>query len=344
MRRVTTIQGVSQARRLPRLGKIRLGVRVKKAKRDSRCKHDPSGMCNYCTYPRETPHFVVPSEVAKVYGEEPLALDIMLPVDEPEVVFPQAYEYYGSGRGLKCTGDGRTAYRYNEKTKQMDAVECPCPLLDQGLCGMRGHLAVILPKVSVGGVYQIDTGSHNSIIDLNSSLDYVRALIGRFAMVPLKLKREPRETHHDGQRQIHYIMRVELEGDIEFVNQLRENTKRVLAGPTFALPAPEMVNPELAEPVIAEEGENLNAAKDQPAAPPDPTPTATSAVSSDGDKGEARAAVPTLNEAHQEILKKDSAQEAADYFNTLPPSHQKVLRVVFRQHVATMSGGRGATA
>ena len=228
-RMYTQIKDLSARRRLPRLGKIRLGIKVQNGDK---------------SYPKETPHFVVPQDVARIYGETPTELDIMLPVDDPSVCFPQAYEFYGSSRGLKCTGDGETAMRLNEETKAMEQRPCPCELFDQKKCKQRAHLAVILPKVSVGGIYQIDTSSYNSIVDLNSSLDYVRALIGRFAMVPLKLKREARETHHDGKKQIHYTLRIELEGDVDFVNQLRDNS-RILAGPTFSLPPPEQENPAL---------------------------------------------------------------------------------------------------
>jgi hypothetical protein len=147
VRKFTRIEGLSQVRRLPRLGKIRLGVRVKKSKPDKRCTHDPKSMCNFCTYPRETPHFVVPPEVEAVYGKEPTVLDIMLPVDEPDVVFPQAYELYGSGRGLICTGNGKTALRYDEKSKELNPVECTCEYYERGLCSERGHLSVMLPKV-----------------------------------------------------------------------------------------------------------------------------------------------------------------------------------------------------
>ena len=229
-RRYTQIKDLSTRRRLPRLGKIRLGIKVENGDK---------------SYPKETPYFVVPQEVAKVYGDRPTELDIMLPVEDESVCFPQAYEFYGSSRGLKCTGDGETAMRLNEQTKVMEQRECPCELFEQKKCKQRAHLAVILHKVSVGGIYQIDTSSFNSIVDLNSSIDYVRALIGRFAMVPLKLKREARETHHDGKKQIHYTLRIELEGNVDFVNTLRENTSRVLSGPSFSLPPPIQENPEM---------------------------------------------------------------------------------------------------
>jgi DNA replication protein DnaC len=51
----------------------------------------------------ETPYFVVPPEVAKVYGEKPTELKVKVPVNSLDVVFPRAYKYYGSSRGLKGT-------------------------------------------------------------------------------------------------------------------------------------------------------------------------------------------------------------------------------------------------
>jgi len=253
MRKFTKIEGLSSVRRLPRLGKIRLGVKVE----------GKSGK----SYPKETPHFVVTEEVAKVYGNEPKELDIMIPVEQTEVVFPQAYEMYGSGKGLKCTGDGVTALRFDEESKSMRERECPCEYFEQGKCKQRAHLSVLLPRVSVGGIYQIDTSSYNSIVDLNSSLDYVRALVGRISMVPLKLKREARETHHDGHKQVHYTMRIELEGSVEFLNQLRENNKRILSGPSYVLPAPVQENPEFDDGQVIDEEEALQPAKTAEAVP-----------------------------------------------------------------------------
>src|SRR3990167_6183180 len=97
------IKGLSEQRRLPRLGKIRLGIK-KISQRTGK------------EFPTETSYFVVPPEVAKIYGETPTELDVMIPVEDASVRIPQAYEMYGSGKGLKCIGDGELAYRYDEKT------------------------------------------------------------------------------------------------------------------------------------------------------------------------------------------------------------------------------------
>mgnify|MGYP001618424793 CR=1 FL=1 len=85
------IKGLSEKRRLSRLGKIRLGVMVQEPGK----KH----------YPRATDHFVVPAVVAKLYGDEPKDLPIMFPGDDPARLFPQDLKMYRSA-GLWCAGNG----------------------------------------------------------------------------------------------------------------------------------------------------------------------------------------------------------------------------------------------
>lgn len=248
MRRVTSIKNLSDQRRIPRLGKIRLGIKAV----------TPSGK----SYPREVPHFVCPPEVAAIYGDTPTILDVRLPTNDRAVIFPQAYEFYGSGRGLICTGDGESAYRKADDGSIAQCV-CPCELLEQDKCKQRAHLMVILDKVSVGGVYQIDTSSFNSIVDVNSSLDYVEALVGRIAMVPLQLVREARETHHDGKKQTHYTLSLRFNGTLADVNNLLDNTVRVLERvSTLRIEPPTQENPALddgATVVDAEDAEIVNA-------------------------------------------------------------------------------------
>lgn len=236
--RITSIKGLSDKRRLPRLGKIRLGIKKK-------------SMRTGAEFPEEVPYFVVPEEIKKVYGDKPTELDVMLPIDDIESVFPVSYKYYGSGKGLKCTGDGEIAYYADEKTKEIIEKKCPCENLDNSKCKQSGTLNVILHKINVGGVYQITTSSFNSIIDVASGLDYVRALVGRFAMVPLKLRRIATETHHNDKKQIHYTMQIILDASIDAINQLRSDTMRVLEHTTkIALPEPLNENPEFDPPDI----------------------------------------------------------------------------------------------
>lgn len=77
---------------IPRLGKIRLG--------------DNSGTNNA---PKNREYFVVPPEVAEVYGEKPTELDIVFLSDDTELIASQYYRAYNASNGLICKGDGYTA-------------------------------------------------------------------------------------------------------------------------------------------------------------------------------------------------------------------------------------------
>ena len=260
----TRIQdGFSRNRRIPRLGRIRLGVKVQKLHNGQPVLRDGRPI----EYPKETEHFVVPEEVARVYGDRPTELDVMFFSNDPEVIFPQSLVWYGSGKGVKCRGNGVEAERYNEPSKTWVPRACPCEQRKtaenpRGECDEVGHLLVTLPKVNVGGVYQIDTRSYNSTVDVNSGIDMVRLLLatqehpeGRIAMVPLRLRREKRETHHDGKKQIHFTMSLTLDADIAGLNKLREDTKRILQTARFQIEGPTEENPAFEPPDTQAEDE-----------------------------------------------------------------------------------------
>lgn len=253
--RITRINGLSDSRRLPRLGIIRLGIKVKSAKSNTGCKCTRNEFCFKCSYPKETPHFVVPDEVAAIYGPEPTELDVMIPINDIDAVFPQAYKFYGSSRGLKCSGNGKIAYAVNKDTKEMEEKECPCDLLESGKCAQTGSLMVMLPQVSVGGIYQITTKSINSIIDVNSGIDFAEALYDRFAMIPLILRRVKTITHHDEKKQTHYTLQLVPDGNIDTINALRRDSKRVIEHHKYLIPTPREVNPEMEPPDIIEDEE-----------------------------------------------------------------------------------------
>lgn len=163
------ITGISDFRRLPRLGKIKLG------RKDENKKGAPV----------QTRYFVCPPEVQAVYGPEPAELDIMFPVNNIEVVFPQYYKKY-SKTGLQCKGDGKNA------TCMVDGqlIEKTCTPNDSKCTGCKpiGTLNILLPKVEGFGTYQIWTSSWNSIVNLNSSMEMIMAMTGgKIAFIPLKL-------------------------------------------------------------------------------------------------------------------------------------------------------------
>ncbi len=236
----TRIKGdYSQVRRLPRLGKIRLGLKAQ----------NQAGK----TYPTEVDYLVCPPEVEQVYGERPTELDVMLPSDNPEEVFVQKYAMYGAGSGLKCHGNGEQAERYNEQTKSWDIIRCTCPNLKtdenpRGACTPQSHLMVMLPKVSMGGCYQITTRSFHATVGINSSLDLIRALAGRIALVPLKLRRVPTVTQYNGTKKTHYILNLILDASLPQIAELRQNPEHLLIPARYQIEGPIDTNPE-ADPV-----------------------------------------------------------------------------------------------
>ena len=288
-KRFSNVAGFSDRIRIPLVGKIRLGIKVKKDL-TPKCKHSNEESCLYCTYPKEVTHFVVPPEVAKVYTEEPTRLDVFLLSDIPEDNFPCSCRRYGSTKGLKCTGDKTVAYDIEKKQD----VECPCPHYIDDVNGEKagqivtingetfvkdcrevGFLFVMLPKVSLGGVYQIRTTSGNSVTDVKSGMLYVKDLFrGSYKMKPLILWREKTETHHDQKKQIHYTMKLSFGGNLEEANRLIANDRRLYEpGRIVALPAPKDENPETEPADIIEQNGIIDEEDDasRPKNPQNPT-------------------------------------------------------------------------
>jgi len=178
------IKGLSERLRLVRRGKIRLGEK-KISKKTGK------------EYPVALDYFVVPDEVKKIYGDTPRKLDIMLPMEGIEYFFPQFYKRYGSSRGLLCRGNGEIATQISE-TNEMTEIRClgkDCSYSQSGECKPIGNLQVILSKIRGLGIYQIDTSSYNSIVNLNSGIEMIRGMLGRISWIPLILEVGMRDAH-----------------------------------------------------------------------------------------------------------------------------------------------------
>ena len=257
------IKGLSDVRRLPRLGKIRLGIKKTKE------KTGPDGKKYNVDYPAEVDYFILdpqtPSELenkkikeefVKLYGENPKSIKIMFPVANPDVYFPQFYKRYGSSTSLKCKGDGETARCATEEFADglqiisrdelgLPVVKCHGDGRYNGgkacihygkECSEIGVLQVLLPELPGAGVWQITTTSYHSIVNINSCIDYVIAACGRAHMIPLTLERRKQETSHDGQKANHFILHINMDfrlSDLQKFAQI-EPTRILLS-----LPAPE---------------------------------------------------------------------------------------------------------
>ena len=219
------IKTISDVRRCPRLGHIRLGIKKVSEK---------SGK----EYPAEVDYFILDPETGdqrrneelkmqfkELYGEKPTAIKIMFPPVDPEIFFAQWFKRYGSGTLLKCKGDGETAVcALPEFAEGLEAIgkdemgltkiKClgpECIYQKDNSCNRLGALQILLPDLSGIGVWQINTGSWNSIVNLNSAFDWLKGLCGRFAMIPITLRRIPTDIAYQGKKSKHYIMQVDLD-------------------------------------------------------------------------------------------------------------------------------------
>lgn len=149
----------------------------------------------------------------------------MFPPVDPDIFFQQWFKRYGSGTLLKCKGNGETAVCALPEFAQgieiigkdemgLTKVKClgtECVYQKDKSCHRLGTLQILLPELSGIGVWQISTGSWNSIVNLNSALDWLRGLCGRFAMLPVTLCRVPTDIAYEGKKSKHYILQIDLE-------------------------------------------------------------------------------------------------------------------------------------
>jgi len=245
----TEIDGLSDERRLSRRGKIHLGIKVSGGKSE---------------YPKATDYFVFEknetgNECRAKYGEKPRELIVLIPSPERTETFPQSYKLYGSGKGVICTGNGVRAERKEYEGAGKDAKytgkvsrDCagkghadqgiePCPDFASKKCKCMGNLLIILPKVDPWSVFQIDTSSINSIIDINSGIDNIAELARKnkvaVTMIPSSLRIVPRQASVQGKRTTIFSMilsparlteMAELRADMEEIMGILAGSQRSL--------------------------------------------------------------------------------------------------------------------
>lgn len=213
-----------------RLGKIRLGVWVERGDK---------------SHPESRDYFVCPPEILAVIGDDkPRELEIMFPVDDPEVLFPQALKAYRGAKGagkLWCYGDGQVAYRRNGDGPERVKRECPCELLEQKKCEARATLNFLLPDVPGIGVWQIETGNKRSIVSLNSDLETYRGLFGGLRGIPFTLKMidEPMERWDEAAKRMRadtaHVLKLDTKRTLREIVEWR----KALGRPVEALMLPE---------------------------------------------------------------------------------------------------------
>lgn len=205
-----------------RVGKIHLGEKVGQPGKE---------------YPRAVDYFVVKADesttesAAKafhaVYGEQPREITVAFATDDPEQFFPQFLSSYKGGNGryeLFCQGDGETASRADGKggRVQIPCLYKDCPIFQAGQCKELGKLQFFLPDVPGIGVWQVDTTSFHSTVNLNSAIKMILALTGgRIKMMPLKLHVVPRVVNPDGRAKTVYVLDLRIE-DVKIADFIKQ--------------------------------------------------------------------------------------------------------------------------
>ncbi len=212
------IKGLTEKRQIPRLGKIRLGIK----KVNTKGKEYPAAVDYFVS---DDPHFL------EFYGDKPRLLHIAFPTDDPEQFASQFYRAYSHSRGLVCKGDGERCRRlvfldakgqpeiapaYGADKRETVWVEnlCPgeaCPYLQANDCKPLMMLQFLLPDLPGLGIWQLDTSSFHSIRNINSAVDLIqRACNGHIAMMPLDLRVIDLEVSPGGQKTTVHVLQLDI--------------------------------------------------------------------------------------------------------------------------------------
>jgi len=211
------IKGLSDQVRLPRLGKIRLGVKVARAQ---------------SFYPQPVDYFVCPDPVKKVHGDRPRELPILFPNEDDSCWAIQFYRCYSQTRGLICKGDGeRASALVDEQTgslatrrsrqfslRKVDCNPAACSYYGKQ-CRRVMNLQFLLPDVPGLGVWQLDTSSFWSMSNINNAVQLVRESCGRVSMMPLTLRLQPQKVQPNGLKKTVHVLA--LDTPLTLVEMLR---------------------------------------------------------------------------------------------------------------------------
>ena len=208
------IKGFSEPKRIPRVGKIYLGVKTQ----NDKGKEYPTAVDYFVVRPDGVNTMDSAAEAfRKQYGDEPREITIAFPNDELENIMPQYLAAYRGGGGrseLWCKGDGDMAGRADGSGNyvQIPCLYRDCPIYIEGKCKELTRLLFLLPDVEGIGVWELDTTSYHSAQNLVSSIQLIRQLTrGKISMIPLTLRVVPKTVNPDGRTKTVWVLDLKLE-------------------------------------------------------------------------------------------------------------------------------------
>lgn len=232
------IKGLSSIRRISRGGYLRLGEKV----RNSAGKE----------YPKAIDYFLAdfddPDNEAiftRLYGEKPKRVTVCLAYDTQDECFPQFYKCYGAS-GLKCKGDGESADRWIDGAL-VEGLVCDTPIhCDFAMenkdksgkpgCKQSGSLQFFIKGIPGLQIFQINTTSRNSFININTAIGTLTWLRSGKSIrgVWFDLVVRPHETMAEGKKKTVFVLDAVLPVSLDDAHKLRS----AIEVPT-QLPAPD---------------------------------------------------------------------------------------------------------
>ncbi len=267
------IKGLSERRRILRLGKLRIGEKKVNAKG----VEYPSGLDHFvaaveCDSKTKEP-LAHSTEAVQLfherYGPHPKEVDIKFLLNDHDKVADQWYKAFTDGRSLVCRGDGESAERlvFVRDAEQPNPpiagpgtdevawvkVRCPgeqCPYMKADRCSPVLILQFSIDGVSKPGVWELSTRSYNSLVNINSDLDLIRVYTGgRIAGIPLSLQVVPKVVTPGGRKKTVHVLHVVFKGSTEDLMAYAQ--KSIPTVEAAALPEPD--DQEAAEMLFPDE-------------------------------------------------------------------------------------------
>jgi hypothetical protein len=210
-------------------------------------------------HPKEVDYFVLPHAIPGVV-EHPTSLEVMLPSDDPEAVFPTGYVRYNSAKVCTRVCDGTTfteipmeGRRETGSCWKTPGEPCECKAT------AKGRLSVVLLNGPVG-IYQVVIGGERRCASLMKQLVLYRGMFGRLTGLVFRLERIPTKaqiTDQKGRRMSRTGYPVHLLTDL-----VTRDALTIRAAERIALPAGLTVKalgaaPESETPVELDDAEHV---------------------------------------------------------------------------------------
>lgn len=215
MARDTVVPLSQLTRRLPEAGRIRLGVKTGRA------------MKSIDTFRFTSPAEVLIRQIAREYGGEPKPWnepkaspskqwEVITPVDRIDVVLPpnclvQWYEEWSGGGCIKrCDGEVCETWRKGPEGPETYDVACVCNAVGTRTCEPHTRLNVLLPSISMHGVWRLETKSWNAKEELPGMVDLIENINATGRYTPASLSVVKQERMNKGRKQNYVLPKLEI--------------------------------------------------------------------------------------------------------------------------------------